>query len=81
MTKKDMCPPKIFEKPNRYSSVDRSSAWSHTVRQWHDRSLSQAPPMLVCKDVVENNSATMLAAKRSTGVTLKVNSYICLQQV
>ena len=33
----------------------------------------EPPPMLVCKYVDENGSATMLATKRSTGVTPEVN--------
>ena len=39
---------------NQCSSVGGAFTWSHTVRQKHDRSQSQAPPMLVHKYVDEN---------------------------
>ena len=39
----------------------------------HNRSQSQAPPMLVHKYVDENGSGAMLATKRSAVVTPEVN--------
>ena len=39
----------------------------------HDRSRSQALPMLVHKYVDKNGSAAMLAAKRSAGLAPEVN--------
>ena len=44
----------------------------------HDRSQSQAAPMLVCKYVDENSLAAMLAANRSAGVAPEVNLRILL---
>ena len=44
----------------------------------HDRSQSQAPPMLVCKYVDENDSSAMLDTNRSVAVTPGVNLRILL---
>ena len=63
---------------SQHSSVDRASVLSHAVRQWHDRSQTQVPPVLVCKYVDWNGSATMLATKRSASVTPVMNLRILL---
>ena len=61
-----------------HSSVGRASVLSHTVRKRHDRSQIQAPSVLVCRYMDQNGSASMLATKRSAGVTPEVNLGILL---
>ena len=66
-------------KRSPHSSVGRASAWSHTVRYWHHRSQSLAPPVPASRYVEENGSAAILATKRLAGVTPEVNllEYMC----
>ena len=64
--------------PSWYSSVGKASVWSHAVRQQHNKSQTQVPPMLVCKYIDWNSSTVMLATRRSTGVTPEVNLRILL---
>ena len=60
-------------RPSQHSLVGRTSAWSHTVRQWqHDRFQFPAPAMPACRYVGENSLATMLATKRSVGIAPEV---------
>ena len=47
--------------------------WFNVVRQWHTRSGTRAPPMLACKYVDGNGSATMLVTKKSGGIAPEVN--------
>ena len=56
-------------KPGWHNSVDTASAWSHTVRQQHNRSWFGAPPMPAHKYVEENGLVAMLTKKRWAGVT------------
>ena len=51
----------------------RAPVLSHAVRQRHTQSWAWATPMLVCKYVVQIGLATMLATKRSAGVTPDLN--------
>ena len=63
-------------KPSRHSSVGRAS---HTLRQWqHNRFWFQAPLMPARRYMEENNSATMLAAKKSAGDTLELSLMQCV---
>ena len=69
------------DQPCQHSSVSRASTWSRTMRQQHNRSQSQVPPMLICKYVDDNGSVAMLTTKTSAGVTPEVNvhtSYMTL---
>ena len=64
----------LFHRVGIAQSVEHLPAWSHTVRQQrHKISQFQAPPMPARRYVGENGSATMLAVKRSAGVTPEVN--------
>ena len=57
--------------------VECLPAWSHT-EPWHDRSCFQAPPMPTHRYVEENSLATMVASKRSAGVTPVMNLKECV---
>ena len=60
------------------SSVGRASTWSHTVRQWHDRSGSQARSMPDCRYKEGNSSAVILVTKRLAGVAPQGNFKECV---
>ena len=59
---------------SNYTNENRGSiAQSVEHLSCHNRSQSEAPPMLVCKYIDENGLAAMLATKRLAGVTSEVN--------